>query len=73
MIPLQKSCLKEGDSKTVACKNEQRVQIMSAARITGWRDPAVRKRLVPIKADTELFEHFGLYFEICIGEGQVFY
>ena len=46
---------------------------MSAAIITGWRDPAVRKRLVPIKADTELFERFGLYFEICIGEGQVFY
>ena len=62
MTPLQNSCLKEGDSKTVSCKNEQRVQIMSATEVIGWRDPAVRKRLVPIKADTELFEHFGLYF-----------
>lgn len=35
---------------------------MSATKIIGWRDPGVRKRLVPIKADTELFEHFGLYF-----------
>ena len=35
MIPLQKGCSKEGDSKTVACKNESRVQIMSVTKITG--------------------------------------